>query len=182
MQRFYPTLSELHSFTLSANSLLFNQPCPHCQCTDQWVSHGFSYSQSGEVRGKRLVCCARFKKRGCGRTIALYLSHTWPQRRYLLTTLAHFIQLLVQGSTVEHAYHLALGHQHHSHRQAYRWLDTLYKKLGEFRTQLHAQHQNIHPAEQRAGRLANLLSTLRRIGRVWPDITQYQQQFNQRFC
>lgn len=182
MQRFYSTLTQLNFFTLSANSLLVNQPCPHCQCTDQWVSHGFSYNQSGEIRGKRIVCCARFGKRGCGKTVALYLASILPKRRYQLIALFQFISSLVQGNTVEKAYFSAIGHQHSSGRQAYRWLKALSKKLGEFRVISGSRPVDKYTVQHRSRRLSTLLSTLKQTLFQWPNLTHYQVKYNQAFC
>lgn len=182
MQRFFSTLSELEFFSLSVNSLLFNQPCPHCQQCDQWYSHGYNYNQAGQVRGKRIICCARFGKRGCGKTIALYLAHVLPQRRYCLKVISTFVQLLLQGHTIERAYHNAVQHDHYSHRQAYRWLDGLYAKLGLFRTQCALPEQSgsfVHP---RSKRLTVLLSTMAGLIERWSDLNQLQVVLNQRLC
>ena len=182
MQRFFSTLSELECFSLSVNSLLFNQPCPHCHQCDQWCSHGYRYNQAGDIRGKRIICCARFGKHGCGKTIALYLSHVLPQRRYCLKVIACFIQALIQGATIEHAYHCAVKHSHYSHRQAYRWLDDLYAKLGLFRTQCPLPDKPdsfIHP---RSNRLAVILSTLSQSLQQWFDLSLLQTHLNQRVC
>jgi len=182
MQLFYSTLTELNFFTLSVNSLLFNQPCPHCECSDQWVSHGFSYDHSGQVRGKRIVCCARFGKRGCGRTVALYLASVLPKRRYLLTALFQFISSLLQGDTVEQSYFKAIGHQHHSCRQAYRWLNMLYKKLGDLRYLLGTQNKPDHSIHYRSRRLSTLLPTLKHTINRWPKLQRFQIKFNRAFC
>ena len=182
MQLFYSTMTELNFFTLSVNSLLFNQPCPHCQCSDQWVSHGFNYNQAGQVRGKRIVCCARFGKRGCGRTSLLYLSHVLPKRRYLLATLFQFIQSLIQGNTVEVAYFGAVNHQHHCHRQAYRWLNALYAKLGDFRVCLSRHLPPVSIVHHRSSRLSSLLWTLKVMVSHFPNLSDYQPSTNQAFC
>lgn len=182
MRRFYSTRNELNFFTLSANSLLFNQPCPHCQCSEQWVSHGFSYSQSGDVRGKRIVCCARFGKQGCGRTIALYLASILPKRRYALLTLYQFIKALLLGSTIELAYYHALGHHHHGHRQAYRWLNALYARCGDFREFLFQKPPPVMFTHHRSKRLSSLLTTLRLVLSHYPDLASYQHKMNHPFC
>lgn len=182
MQLFYSTMTELNFFTLSVNSLLFNQPCLHCHCSDQWVSHGFNYNQAGQVRGKRIVCCARFGKRGCGRTILLYLSHVLPKRRYLLITLFQFIQSLINGNTVEAAYINAVGHIHHCHRQAYRWLSSLYAKLGDFRVCLGQHSSPVNIVPHRTSQLSSLISTLKVMVSHFPDLSVFQQKINQVFC
>lgn len=182
MQRFYSCVAELNFFTLSANSLLFNQPCPHCQRSDQWVSHGFSYNQSGKVRGKRLICCARFGKGGCGRTVALYLASVLPKRRYRLAVLFQFISSLLQGNTVEQAYFHAIGHEYNNGRQAYRWLNALYKKLGDYRVKLGMKPTDTCAVQHRSRRLSILLSTLKLTLTRWPDWCCVQVRLNQAFC
>lgn len=54
--------------------------------------------------GKRIVCCRRFGKDGCGRTLQLYLDHIVPQRHYNLLTLIAFIVGMLKGRSVHHAY------------------------------------------------------------------------------
>ncbi len=182
MQRFFSTLSELEFFSLSANSLLFNQPCPHCHKCDQWCSHGYRYNQAGDIRGKRIICCTRFGKRGCGKTIALYLTHVLPQRRYCLRVINTFVQLLIRGNTIERAYHSAVKHTHYSHRQAYRWLDGLVAKLGLFRTLTPLPEQPSSLTHPCSSRLTVLLSTFASILQQWPDLSKFQAHINQRLC
>lgn len=146
------------------------------------MSHGFNYNQAGQVRGKRIICCARFGKRGCGRTILLYLSHVLPKRRYLLTALFQFISSLLQGDTVEHSYFKAIRHQHHSCRQAYRWLNSLYAKLGDFRVCLGQQPPQNMIVLRRTSRLSSLISTLTLMVSQLPDLSVFQQRMNQAFC
>lgn len=182
MQRFFSTLSELECFSLSVNSLFFNQPCPHCKQSDQWCSHGYRYNQAGRIRGKRIVCCARFGKRGCGKTIALYLSHVLPQRRVCLKVITCFIQVLIQGATVEWAYHCAVNHAHCCHRQAYRWLNGLYANIGLFRTQCLLPDKPDNMTHSRSTRLTVLLSTLASVMSQYTDLRHFQTHLNQRLC
>lgn len=182
MQRFFSTLCELEYFSWSVNSLLFNQPCPHCKQSDQWCSHGYHYNQAGDIRGKRIICCARFGKRGCGRTIALYLAHVLPQRRYCLKVIVCFIQALIQGVTVERAYHGAVKHTHYSHRQAYRWLNDLFANLGLLRTHFPLPEQPDCLTHPRSPRLTVLLSTFANVRLKWPDLSLFQIHLNQRLC
>ena len=182
MQRFFSTLSELEFFSLSVNSLLFNQPCPHCQQCDQWCSHGYNYNQAGDIRGKRIICCARFGKHGCGRTIPLYLAHVLPQRRYCLKVIAYFIRALLQRATIECAYYCAMKHDHCSHRQAYRWLDSLYAKLGLFRALCPLPEKPDSVISLRSKRLTVLLSTMAGSIQQFPDLSLLQIHLNLRLC
>lgn len=182
MQRFFSTLSGLECFSLSANSLLFNQPCPHCHQCDQWCSHGYRYNQAVSIRGKRIICCARFGKRGCGKTITSYLSHVLPQRRYCLKVIACFIQALIHRATLERAYHAAVKHFHSSHRQAYRWLNGLFANTGLFRTRLASPNEAGSVVHPRSHRLTVLLSTFASVMSQWPDLRPLQTHLNQRLC
>ena len=163
MQRFFSSLFELDVFTQSFDSLNSNQTCQHCACSNSWVSHGFIYRQSGLKVGKRILCANRYGKTGCGRTLALYLADFIPNRRYSFSVIWAFILSLLQGSTVEQAYYLALGHCHFSHKQAYRWLNALYAQLGFFRSWLARFNSNLFDGcyvHFRSARLTVLLPTL----------------------
>tara|TARA_R110001592_G_C13144876_1_gene747645 strand:- start:227 stop:1258 length:1032 start_codon:yes stop_codon:yes gene_type:complete len=131
MQRFFSSLCELDLFTHSLDSLTFDFSCQHCSRNDQWVSHGYVCKQSGEKVGKRILCARRYGKQGCGRTRQLYLQDIIPQRRYTLSKLLAFIAALIKGLTVEQAYYHAAGHDHGSHRQAWRWLNALWAQTDE---------------------------------------------------
>jgi len=53
--------------------------CPHCRRTGMLVGHGLlvGYAESSserETRGRRLLCSARFRRSGCGRTFSVLLA------------------------------------------------------------------------------------------------------------
>lgn len=165
MQMFFSSLTELEHFTHSLATLSPDNACEHCSKNDQWVCHGYVYKQRSidqrEVVGKRLLCAQRYGKNGCGRTRQLYLETLVPRRRYTMSTVLAFIFQLLQGLSVKHAYHAAIGHQRGEPRQAWRWLSALMSQLSRFR--LHVSRQATaahHPSDRHCRRLAVLLPTL----------------------
>lgn len=53
--------------------------CPHCHRTGTLVGHGLlsGYAERGshrEIRGRRLLCSARFRRTGCGRTFSVLIA------------------------------------------------------------------------------------------------------------
>lgn len=182
MQLFFPSFSKLEAFSRSLNTLISSHACRHCTCSDQWVSHGFIYRQSGIQVGKRILCAKRYGKSGCGRTFALYIAAFIPQRRYSLNVLWAFVCSLIQGSNVAQAYFSAVGHAHFNHRQAYRWLSALYAQVGLFRSQLPFRSVNSISVRHRSTRLSILFTTLSAWVNFYPDQFNIQIQLNQRFC
>ncbi|MBK8974086.1 MAG: hypothetical protein IPM37_22995 [Hahellaceae bacterium] len=178
MQTFFSSLNDIERFTQSIGSQS-SCACPHCQLSDQWVSHGYVYSQAGEITGKRLVCGRRYGKNGCGRTQQLYLNEVLPHRRYRLSVLMAFITRLIQGMAVRCAYHAALGHAIYEPRQAWRWLNALWARMPRWRTCLPSL--NITVRRYRSWRLRLLLNALS----AWltgSDSTLLQEQLQQPFC
>ena len=178
MQTFFSSLNDIERFTQSIGS---QSPCacPHCQLTDQWVSHGYVYSQSGQVTGKRLVCGRRYGKNGCGRTQQLYLGDVLPHRRYRLSVLMAFITRLIQGMAVRCAYHTALGHAIYEPRQAWRWLSALWVRMPRWRAGLPSLNSAVrHYRSRRLSVLLNALSAL--FTSSIPSAIQEVMQ--QRFC
>ncbi len=183
MRMFFPSFAEINPFFRSLNRLTLT--CQHCCQNDQWVAHGYLYKKSGESErvGKRLLCGKRYNKKGCGRTVALYLQHIIPQRHDKLPHLAIFVLALIKANTVEQAYFLAVGHQYGSHRQAWRWLNSLWSLLGVFRAGLTLPPDSgIPPLPHRSRRLALLVSTLRDGLQKFPSINDIQCIRQARFC
>jgi hypothetical protein len=182
MTQFFSSFSKLESFSHSLNTLTSSHTCQHCACSDQWISHGFIYRQSGIQVGKRILCAKRYGKLGCGRTFALYIAAFIPERRYSLSVLWAFACSLIQGSSVAQAYFSAVGHAYFSHRQAYRWLSALYAQVGLFRSQLPFASTYSISVRHRSARLSILLTTLSAWIHYFSDKNNIQIQLNQRFC
>lgn len=182
MQVFFSSLAELESFTRRLQALPKEHACQHCPHNDQWVSHGYVYRQcpnhQSRIVGKRIVCCRRFGKLGCGRTRQLYLKSYLPRCHKRLSVVLAFITQLIRGASVQSAYDSALGHDYYEPRQAWRWLNVLQQKLGLFR--LHASPRSETPLFDFAHgsrRLSVLLPTLSRLWQAGHLPSQLQQAF-----
>lgn len=89
--------------------------CPHCFRAETLVGHGYLQGYSamdGEwvVRGRRLFCSNRTRRRGCGRTTPVYMKQVLP--RFIVTAsqlfwLAHRVAL--EGSRVSAAWNAVRG-------------------------------------------------------------------------
>jgi hypothetical protein len=72
-KRFYESKEDFRQFYLS----LKQTACPHCKLSGYLNLHGYlrGYNEkacSGKViRGRRIFCCGRNKRRGCGRTFSV---------------------------------------------------------------------------------------------------------------
>ncbi|MEM7421696.1 MAG: hypothetical protein AAF364_18540 [Pseudomonadota bacterium] len=182
MQLFFSSLQELERFTHSLQSLPKDNTCEHCNRNDQWVSHGYVYKQRSldkrGIAGKRIVCARRFGKLGCGRTRQLYLNNIVPKRHYLLSVILTFIAELIRGKSVQPAYHQALGHDHYSPRQAWRWLDALMQRLPLCRLHIKsAQESQLPHAGWRTNRQKVLLPSLKALSQKESLQTYLQQAF-----
>jgi hypothetical protein len=79
-------------------------PCPHCKVVGTLIRHGFlrgfdeSNPQRQTVRARRIFCSNRHARRGCGRTVSVWLADKI--RRLSLTTgcLWRFLKRAVAGS------------------------------------------------------------------------------------
>lgn len=91
-------------------------PCPHCQVVGALIRHGTlcGYDDRSPprkiVRARRLFCSNRSARRGCGRTISVWLADKI--RRLSLTTgaLWRFLQRAAAGS-IGDAIHASGGHR-----------------------------------------------------------------------
>ncbi len=98
------------------------------------------------VAGKRILCSNRYGRVGCGRTRQLYLADVIPQRHYSLAVVIAFIQTLLAGSHVEHAYLNAVAATQYTlkaARHAWRWLTALFKQLSLWRTYLDKSSERV---------------------------------------
>ena len=100
--RFFETVDELHRYSLQLGHSVQGVHCQHCSSTDHWVSHGFVYKKDyGGNRltvGKRVLCSNRGCKKGCGRTVRLYLAQRTPRMHYAMTAIFMFLQALLSTS------------------------------------------------------------------------------------
>jgi hypothetical protein len=79
--------------------------CEHCHRVGMLVGHGrlLGYAESCServVRGHRLLCSARHNRRGCGRTVTVWLSSSLRRRIVRTSTVLSFLTALAAGSRV----------------------------------------------------------------------------------
>lgn len=86
-----------------------------------------------EISGKRIICCNRYGKSGCGHTRQLYLQNIIPNRQYTLTVVIAFIKALLDGVHIEEAYIQSTGKIKDA-RQAWRWIKDFFKHLPQWRS------------------------------------------------
>lgn len=76
--------------------------CPHCRRTGMLVGHGLlmGYAERGsdrEIRGRRLLCSARFRRSGCGRTFSVLLATVIAGFTVRTPTLSAILEAVVGG-------------------------------------------------------------------------------------
>lgn len=78
--------------------------CPQCRCVGMLVGHGqlAGYAERStchEVRGRRLLCSARFRRSGCGRTFSVLIATVVAGFNVRTSTLSAFLEAVVGGAT-----------------------------------------------------------------------------------
>jgi hypothetical protein len=76
--------------------------CPHCHRTGMLVGHGLltGYTERGNdraIRGRRLLCSARFRRSGCGRTFSVLLATVIARFTARSPTLSALLEAVVGG-------------------------------------------------------------------------------------
>ena len=135
MQIYYANIARIEQQTAQLDHL----QCPHCQQTNQLVSHGFVYKKQlgGDPLpvGKRVFCSDRGRHLGCGHTVQLYLDSTLRYLHLAGSCVIAFLRLLIAGQTITRAYQNAVGAS--TARNAYRWLARLTDQLAAYRSLCH---------------------------------------------
>lgn len=138
MPKFYDNVDSLQQVTLNLDFYLEVFSCFYCSKSDQFVSHGFIYHsfkrEEKNISGKRILCCNRRGRSGCGRTLSLYLKVKQPKYVYSSAHINVFFFLLLAGYSIPIAYQIATGC--YEPRNAYRWLERACLKLVEYRALL----------------------------------------------
>lgn len=138
MPKFYDDLDSLQQVTLNLDFYLDVFACLFCLKSDQFVSHGFIFHRTNgkniAITGKRILCCNRRGRSGCGRTLTLYLKEKQPRYVYSSAHINVFFLMLLAGQTIPKAYQIATGA--YEPRNAYRWMDSAKLKLIEYRALL----------------------------------------------
>lgn len=144
MKRFYSDFDTLNAFTLSLDFHQNELECTHCFKKGQFVSHGIIYKQRSstfsEKVGKRILCSNRYGRKGCGRTVQLYLANEIPRFRYGAAHLFIFITSLLDNMAITEAYYQATKQT--ETRNAWRWLSKLISQLSEYRSFLKVRKDN----------------------------------------
>lgn len=170
MQTYYPSLDAIHQQTQQ----LELEQCPHCQQTQQLVSHGFIRKKRNagdpQAVGKRVFCSNRHRRTGCGHTMQLYLDSTLRYLHHTGSAVVAFVLLLLAGIPIVMAYTQATGVD--SARPAYRWLHRLDAQINTYRSLFHqplleqqqtvvaTHNQSPHPHRLRRSLLAPTFGAL----------------------
>lgn len=142
--------------------------CPHCHRAGMLVGHGLlsGYAERGgdrEVRGRRLLCSARFRRSGCGRTISVLLATVVAGFTVRTPTISAFLESVVAGlsrkAAWERAQAPASGAPGLSLRSGYRLWDRLVAAQSRIRTALCRRAPP--PATTDARPIAQMLAHLR---------------------
>lgn len=138
MPKFYDDFDSLQQVTHNLEFYFDVFACLFCSKSDQFVSHGFIFHRKDEkivaITGKRLLCCNRRGRSGCGRTLTLYLKEKQPQYVYSSAHINVFFLMLLARQTIPKAYQIATGC--YEPRNAYRWMESACLKLVEYRALL----------------------------------------------
>jgi hypothetical protein len=82
------------------------KPCPHCKVVGNLIRHGAlqGFDESGRIvlRAHRVYCSPRNRRRGCGRTVSVWLADTIKRLKVTTRRLWNFLQKAVTG-TIEAA-------------------------------------------------------------------------------
>jgi hypothetical protein len=97
-RRFVRDLHALDEALLQAKQ----EACPHCHRTGMVVGHGMlmGYAEHGgdrAVRGRRLLCSARFRRSGCGRTFSVLVATVIASFTVRAPTLSRLLEAVVGG-------------------------------------------------------------------------------------
>ena len=164
MPKFYDDFDSLQQVTLNLEFYLDVFACLFCLKSDQLVSHGFIFHRlNGKIiaiTGKRLLCCNRRGRSGCGRTLTLYLKEQQPKYIYSSAHINVFYLMLLAGQSIPKAYQIATGC--YEPRNAYRWLESACLKLIEYRALLNKKAiKTIQTLKMRSLKFKIVLSTLK---------------------
>lgn len=177
MQKFFDNIASINAFTHSLDYRQDVLECEHCLKSDQFVSHGFIYKQRSslirEPVGKRLLCSNRYGRSGCGRTFQLYIASEFPSLQYGAAVIFVFITALLSQPTIHEAYLKATGQL--DARHAWRWMNKLMQRLGEYRCFLKTPAQSlIKRFTSQVRRVQILLPTLAQLIACTGHCSQYQ--------
>jgi hypothetical protein len=143
--------------------------CPHCHRAGMLVGHGLltGYAERGndrEIRGRRLLCSARFRRSGCGRTFSVLIATVVARFTARTPTISALLDAVVSGLSRKAAWEglqqSVGGTPGLSLRSGYRLWDRLVAAQSRIRTALCGLAPP--PATTDARPIAQLLAHLRR--------------------
>lgn len=142
--------------------------CPRCHRTGMLVGHGLltGYAERGserEVRGRRLLCSARFRRAGCGRTFSVLIATVIAGFTVRTPTISGLLEAVVGGLNRKAAWERLqglVGAPGLSLRSGYRLWDRLVAAQSGVRTALSGLMPP--PVTTDARPIAQMLAHLRR--------------------
>lgn len=90
-------------------TLLKSAPCPKCRAVSNLICHGYlrGYGECGiakVIRGWRIYCSNRYRRRGCGRTYSILLAQFLYRRTLTSARLWSFFDGLLSGLNLKAAW------------------------------------------------------------------------------
>jgi hypothetical protein len=138
--------------------------CPHCGRGETLIGHGMlrGYAREGGelvIRGRRVFCSNRHRRRGCGRTVSVLLAPALRGFTVWASTLAAFIVAVVAGASRKAAWQHASGNA--STSSGYR----LWRRLDQAQVHIRAKlfTLGVPPASLSAHPWAQLLDHLKSV-------------------
>lgn len=139
-------LSPLPSFATAADlrdllEQLAGKRCPKCHHAGALVGHGWlrGYAADGtpaQVRGRRLLCSARGRKAGCGRTASVLLASVLRGFSGTTTLLTAVLAALSEGHSVRHWFRTAAQRPALTLRSVHRIVARVRRHLSAWRVRL----------------------------------------------
>ncbi len=142
--------------------------CPRCHRTGLLVGHGLltGYAEHGndrEIRGRRWLCSARFRRMGCGRTFSVLIATVVPRFTVRTPAITALLEAIVGGLSRKAAWErsqaCAASAPGLSLRSGYRLWSRLLAAQSRIRTALFALAPP--PATSDARPIAQMLAHLR---------------------
>ncbi len=158
-------------------------PCPHCRGMGHLIRHGFlrGYAEEGServVRGWRIYCSDRGRRRGCGRTHSVLLADMLRHRTVRAQRLWKFLAAWIEGMSIKAAWEKVAA------RFDLDCGDRLMRTLRRFQTHLRARLCREEPPGPCLHRDA-LAQTLEHLRSIFPSedcpIAAFQLHFQRPF-
>lgn len=140
IKRFYRSEKDFRRFYF----LLKQMPCPHCKEIGSLILHGYLYGYDEKVYGKRIIrgrrifCSNRRRRKGCGRTFSLLKSNMLKGFNIGAESFWRFLRGIVKGRDKIQAFrHLRLSF---SNTTVYRLWKRFSQCQSRIRTHLFTRH------------------------------------------